>query len=160
MTLAERRDDRMERIEAGNLARELMAVHGLDVQGWRFEWDHANRRFGCCRPGQKLITLSLPLVLLNDLKQVRDTILHEIAHALAPAGAHHNETWRRIALSIGCNGERCYQSQDVVRPPSRYVYACSVCGTNIPRMKRMRNPAKTWHIPCKKINPTAHMVLK
>jgi hypothetical protein len=42
-----------------------MRRHGLFEAGWRFRFDHARRRFGCCRYGPKLITLSRPLTLLN-----------------------------------------------------------------------------------------------
>ena len=53
--------------DAQELARELMRRHGLFDAGWRFRFDHARRRFGCCRYGPKLITLSRPLTLLYVL---------------------------------------------------------------------------------------------
>ncbi|HYO07513.1 MAG TPA: SprT-like domain-containing protein, partial [Tepidisphaeraceae bacterium] len=73
------------------LTRSLMNQHGLS--DWRFDFDHARRRFGSCRPRQKLITLSRHLVFLNEEPEVRDTILHEIAHALTP-GDGHGRRWK------------------------------------------------------------------
>jgi plasmid stabilization system protein ParE len=38
---------------------------------------------------------------------VRDTILHEVAHALAGPKAKHGPVWREVAVRIGCSGRRC-----------------------------------------------------
>ena len=46
------------------------------------------------------------MMLNSDEATIRDTILHEIAHALTP-GQHHNDVWRRKATAIGCTGQRC-----------------------------------------------------
>jgi hypothetical protein len=51
--------------------------------------DSAVRRFGTCRYSRKLITLSRQLIELNDQARVLDTILHEIAHALAGPKTGH-----------------------------------------------------------------------
>src|ERR1700760_1168305 len=92
-----------------------MHQHGL--VGWTFRFDNARRRFGSCRYGSKLITLSRPLVYLNDVEQVRDTILHEIAHALAP-GDKHGPRWRAACVKVGAIPKRCY-TDDAVRSPPR-----------------------------------------
>ena len=78
--------------DARKLALELMAEHGLTRTGrapnfgvrvWRFTFDNAVRRFGVCRYHNGTISLSRVLVKLNTDAEVRATILHEIAHALA-----------------------------------------------------------------------------
>lgn len=38
--------------------------------------------------------------------QRRNTVLHECAHALRPAGEHHSPEWRALLLSLGGTGER------------------------------------------------------
>ncbi|HEX8525001.1 MAG TPA: SprT-like domain-containing protein [Tepidisphaeraceae bacterium] len=113
---------------ARDLARELMKQHGLS--GWTFRYDHARRRFGSCRYRAKVITLSKPLTFLNTEDQVRDTILHEIAHALAPEDGH-GAKWKAVCRQIGANPKRCYSDEEVVSPPrreARYEIGCARCG--------------------------------
>lgn len=114
----------MELNEAKSLACALIVEHNLSE--WGFYFDNSINRFGCCHYDEKRISLSEHLTLLNDHEKVKNTILHEIAHALAPKYAHHNEEWRKIALKIGCDGSRCYSS-DVVRPPAKYKTICPNC---------------------------------
>ena len=90
---------------ARDLALALMRQHGL--HDWTFRFDHARRRFGSCRPRRRLITLSRPLAFLNEEAQVRDTILHEIAHALTPWDGH-GRNWKRKCIEIGAEPRRCY----------------------------------------------------
>jgi predicted SprT family Zn-dependent metalloprotease len=115
----------MELSVAHTLALRLMAEHGL--AGWTFGFDRAVRRFGCCHYDDKRITLSAKLVELNHESQVRQTILHEIAHALEP-GQGHNRKWQARARSIGHSGNRCYSSMMVKTPPAKYRGTCPYCG--------------------------------
>lgn len=125
----------MEPDAARDLATHLMQRHGLG--SWRFRFDHAKRRLGSCHYGQRTITLSRPLVLLNDEAVVRDTILHEIAHALTP-GAGHGPAWRRMALSVGAAPHRCAEVNGLNMPPARYLLVCDGCGSELPRYRRPR----------------------
>jgi len=120
--------------QAQELAHTLMAQYGLNT--WRFLFDQSVRRFGCCNHSKQQISLSAKLTKLNDEAVVRDTILHEIAHALAPVTAGHNRQWRQIALSIGCNGQRAYSHQDVVTPEKKYTGVCPNCQRVIKRHRR------------------------
>jgi predicted SprT family Zn-dependent metalloprotease len=113
--------------EARNLATDLMRQHGL--AGWTFRFDRARRRFGSCQPTRRTITLSRALTLLNDLDQVRDTLLHEIAHALTP-GDNHGPRWKAKCVELGAKPERCYTHEQVVAPPrreARYRIGCPRC---------------------------------
>ena len=74
--------------EARQLAHDLMRLHKVPAV-WSFQFDHSKVRFGKCNYTKKEISLSRHLVQLNSEAEVRDTILHEIAHALAPRGAGH-----------------------------------------------------------------------
>jgi hypothetical protein len=96
----------MDLSQAGKLARELLDRHGL--ADWRFQWDRARRRFGSCSTTRKRITLSIYLTKLNDEAEVRDTILHEIAHALTP-GDGHGRAWKAACARIGAKPDRCYR---------------------------------------------------
>jgi len=104
----------MDLRRAEELALELMTKHGLRhssfaVPGgaWKFRFDGARKRYGCCDYGARTISLSRHLTAINPEEQVRDTILHEIAHALVPSRHGHDRVWRRMAISIGCSGIRC-----------------------------------------------------
>jgi predicted SprT family Zn-dependent metalloprotease len=115
-----------------------MQRHGLIDAGWRFRFDHARRRFGACRYGEKAITLSRPLALLNAEPEVRDTLLHEIAHALCPADGHGSK-WKAKCREIGARPARCYTEQTVVSPPraaARYLFGCRACNWWVERRRR------------------------
>lgn len=91
------------------LARDLMREHGaLDQHGWRFAFDRAKMRAGQCDYSAKIISLSKHYVAEPSVpfEDIRNTILHEIAHALAGDAAGHGPEWKRVALSIGCDGSR------------------------------------------------------
>lgn len=122
---------------ARDLARQLMDSHGL--KDWDFYFDTAKRRFGVCRYREKRISLSAALTHLNTEEEVRDTILHEIAHALAGPRAGHGPLWKAKALQIGCKPERCY-GEEIVKPAATYVTECPGCGKRGQAM-RMRDVA-------------------
>ena len=86
-------------VEVAALARELMDAHGLG--NWTFRFSGARTRLGECREREQLIRVSLRHAVAGDPEAVRDTILHEIAHALAGAKAGHGPAWKVIAKRIG-----------------------------------------------------------
>ena len=113
--------------DAERLAISLMEQHGLRAVGlsmnhWQFRWDNAKRRNGICWYGRKVISLSCPLTLLRAEADVRNTILHEIAHALCGAGHNHDRVWQLKAIALGCSGTRC--SEDGVQVPGKRVGTC------------------------------------
>lgn len=126
----------MELAAAERLAKQLMSKHGL-TSSWRFAFDRAVVRFGCCHWRARKITLSAQLVAMNDEAAVRDTILHEIAHALTSPRSGHGPKWKRIAQSIGACASRCYGGE-VVLPPHKYVGMCPTCRRTIRRNRRAR----------------------
>lgn len=111
----------MEVGSALGLAAELVRRHGLD--GWTVTLDRAKMRAGACRFDARQITLSAQLTRLHDESEVRDTILHEIAHALAGPGHGHDAAWRSTALRIGCTGQRC-SSVEAPRVDGSWVGTC------------------------------------
>lgn len=133
--------------QAKEKAIALLASHKL--AHWKFEFDNSVRRFGVCRRHKQVISLSRKLVELNSEEIVTDTLLHEIAHALAPAYSHHNHEWKRIAREIGCNGERCY-GEEVATPPKRYTLECPEC-KKIIHKDRVRKGVACGSC-CKKLN--------
>lgn len=130
--------------DAQALALKLMGEFGLTAAGFTFEFDEAEKRFGCChrkitrqymgdgrfqtvhKPGGR-ITLSRKLTLLNDLAKVEDVIRHEIAHALCGPKAGHGAEWKRMCKKTGAKPERCY-NEEVEVGDSPYTATCAVCG--------------------------------
>lgn len=100
-------------------ARALLAHHQLGQ--WCFEFDHATKRAGCCHYMAHLISLSTEFAKRALDEEVKDTILHEIAHALVGKAHHHDDVWRAKALAIGCSGRRCHNLQFT---PPRYLVTC------------------------------------
>jgi predicted SprT family Zn-dependent metalloprotease len=107
--------------DAFALAEHLLERHGL--ADWRVEYDGAKRRAGLCRFEPLVLGLSAPLTALHDEAEVRETILHEIAHALAGPRHGHDEAWRADARSIGCTGDRCV-SPDAPRVEPPWLGVC------------------------------------
>ncbi len=119
-------------------AEEQLTRFNLAEQGWTFAFDRARTRFGACRHRRRLITVSEPLARLNAEAACRDTVLHEIAHALAGAHAGHGARWRRLAAEIGARPEPCYSAAEVHQPPAAYYAVCPACGKRTPYYRRPR----------------------
>ena len=134
--------------DARTLALSLMARHGVDFD---FSFDNALRRCGSCRvkAGRRgVITLSRHFVRLNDEGVVRNTILHELAHALVGLGHGHDAAWRMKALELGCDGEVC---SGAAVAEGKWAATCPGCSE---RHTRVRRPKQLtgWH--CKKCGPS------
>ncbi|MBN9224520.1 MAG: hypothetical protein ABS63_11080 [Microbacterium sp. SCN 70-27] len=84
------------------VAEDMIAAH-LDAS-WTFAYDSAKRRAGACDYTRKRITVSRYLSARYDDETNRQTLLHEIAHALAGARAAHGTAWKRTARAIGYTG--------------------------------------------------------
>lgn len=126
----------MRKSEAQSLAIAEMRKHGLILAGWRLKFDNAKMRFGKTTYSRKVISLSAPLVALNDEDTILDTIRHEIAHALVGYGHGHDSVWRSTARAIGGSGKRQKAANTVETPPARYIVSCPKCSFSIPRHRR------------------------
>ncbi len=97
----------MTEAQASYLAVNLMSRYGL--AGWSFEFfrgDLPERyHFGVCRHSAKTIGLCQLCVQYDTDEQIRNTILHEIAHALVGPKEDHGSIWQEKFLSLGGNLE-------------------------------------------------------
>lgn len=143
--------------------RSLNIVKDL---GYTFKFDNSKNRFGCCAASRsnswddikRWISLSKPLCALNLDKlnsKIKDTILHEIAHALTisvkPHSPSHGRLWEHIAKQIGCKAERTFDSSEVTMTASKYTLTCPSCGRESGMHKRPKRE-KACGICCKKYN--------
>jgi len=88
-------------LDAQRMAIEALEKHGLARKGWSFAWmtERAWLTCGLCCYYEKEIRLAPQHVRREGRKEIRDTILHEIAHALARDG--HGPRWRAQCVRIG-----------------------------------------------------------
>lgn len=89
----------MDLFKAEQMAKSLMAEH-LDTRVWSFKWNRRAGSFGLCCYKDNTISLSSVLTPHETEEATRQTILHEIAHALTP-GQGHNIIWKRKAMQLG-----------------------------------------------------------
>lgn len=130
----------------------LLEKHGLKDKGWKFQLDRSVRRFGVCMYGNKTISLSRRLVSLNKEEEVIDTILHEIAHALAGHEAGHGPIWKQKCIEIGARPVRCYNSKNVVTPTPKYVAICEDCKQEFHRNRKPCN-SRFYYCKCQSSKP-------
>ena len=128
--------------QASQLGWQLLSEHGLTQNGWQFRWSNSKVAFGTCWHSRRCIELSRPLTELNAETEVRDTILHEIAHALA-GHVGHSAKWKLQAMAIGARPERCYRASDVIMPKARYEATCPKC-----KQVRMRHRKPKYRLAC------------
>lgn len=110
----------MNIIQAEKLAKELMAKY-LDDE-WKFKFSHAVKRLGACSYTTKTILLSKPLTEVNSIKVIRNTILHEIAHALVGSKHKHDIVWAAKHRELGGTGHPRSKAEACV---TDYVGTCS-----------------------------------
>ncbi len=121
------------------LAEKIMKEEVLE--DWSFCFDFAKKRFGKCDYGKKEISLSKYLTELNDEKTVQDTIIHEVAHAIAGHASGHGKFCKQCVVRMGGVPERCYSPQNVKTPKMKYSLICPNCKNEI---SRARKPKKSF----------------
>jgi predicted SprT family Zn-dependent metalloprotease len=134
----------MDARAAETLAIQLMAHHRLI--GWTFRFNRRKRALGLCIYEPQRIELSLPYVLRNAEPSIRDTILHEIAHALAGRDAHHGPRWKKVCRQIGATPQRCDTIADM--PDGRWIGACPGCRKQFTRHRRPKRGRKYFCRTC------------
>ena len=90
-------------------AEALITAH-LD-DSWTFGFDNAKRRAGLCDYTQKRISVSRYLTARYDDDTNHQTLLHEVAHALAGPGAGHGPRWKAVARDLGYVGGTTHRGE-------------------------------------------------
>lgn len=96
------------------LAREKLTAHGLWAKGWRFQWNTTSKRHaGWSKPRTRRIEVAEWVLELDwPWEEVRDVVLHEVAHAIVwrdgGLASSHGPEWKRVAERIGADPTRCY----------------------------------------------------
>ncbi len=145
----------------------------LGLDGWHFVWDRALKRLGCCYNSKKRISLSGHFVQHyldrspEEQKIITDTLLHEMAHALAwehQRARGHGSVWRHYCALLGIPNERsCTKCEDFELPHARYALIIADTGEVIrhysrkPRMSAAR--LKRSYIPGRKEETMGKLVV-
>ena len=161
----------MDAHKAQQLALDLMRQHGLLDAGWEFAWSRGKRQLGCAQvrrrrdrwTGDKVeaksIKLSRHLVALNGEEAVRETMLHEIAHALAGIRNGHNATWKRVCRQIGAKPQRLAGEEIAVVEP-RYTVVCGRCERHLDKRHRRPNRQRLQRGYCNYCGPASKGMLR
>lgn len=129
----------MTKNEITNLAIRLLSNHN-NLNDWTFLFNKRKNSFGLCSYNKKTIELSSYLVESMTDSAIRNTIIHEIAHALTP-GHGHDYTWVKKCIELGGDGKRCgdytkfkdgQESQtEIFSRISKYTLTCPCCGKQV-----------------------------
>jgi predicted SprT family Zn-dependent metalloprotease len=117
-------------------------IRSFGLSGWTFRFNRRKRSLGICSYDRKVIELSMHFVDRNDATAIRDTLLHEIAHALVGPGHGHDAVWKRKCVEIGALPQRCCRT--ALMPAGRWQASCGTCGTVFHRHRKPKRMAG-WH---------------
>lgn len=145
--------------------KRLDSLLGIDTSGVEIVFSkRAVKRHGSCkfRRGTNGTWIPEKIMIADFLRQgdqalLRDTVLHEYAHAAASIitgeNCGHNAVWKAVCKRIGCSGrvyaENTAASRERVQDAAKYAVTCVGCGTQslymrkgdvVKRLEKGRNP--------------------
>jgi predicted SprT family Zn-dependent metalloprotease len=146
---------------------ELLEKH--DLRGWRVNFDRELHRSGTCRYELKQIVYSIQFMETANAEERLNTILHEVAHAIAGHEAAHGEQWAQVHRSLGGTGEiqslppaalstheyflwvgtcvNCSYRNGLQEAPDG-VWLCRACDVQLPPLERIF----TWTLDGEPVN--------
>ena len=89
---------------------QALIDHHLDGS-WTFGFDNAKRRAGLCDYDRRRISVSRYLAARYDDDTNHQTLLHEVAHAIAGPAAAHGPEWKRVARDLGYAGGTTHRGE-------------------------------------------------
>ncbi len=112
--------------------KELEAIAGQELRnhglhGWTFGLADTKRRLGVCKYRTKQIEIAEYYARNSPPETVLDTLLHEIAHALAGPAARHGPAWKAVAIRLGATPRACESSHQAVVKPGDWQASCPAC---------------------------------
>lgn len=111
--------EHMTPAEATRMTRDILTEHGLGH--WKIVFDNKARTAGWCNHGITTIGYSKKLLAARPYMDSRNTVLHELAHALVGPRHGHNVIWQRKCLELGGDGK---QKHNFVNPEAPWMARC------------------------------------
>lgn len=135
----------MNTVDAENIALRLIDtllnnVPGKQHNNWKFAWNNRKTAFGVCNHTRKTIYLSRYLTATEQREAIEQTILHEIAHAIAGSAAGHGPAFKAACSRIGCRADGFSRKATAEVDDSKVKWVM-VLGTEI-RRRYYRRPAQ------------------
>ena len=94
-----------------------------NIKDWKFVIEEMDNHIaGLCVHDKKTIIINLRSLYLINGKQLKNLMLHEIAHALTPNHGH-DQQWIDKAIEIGCDG--CEKLMCKLEPAGEDKYSIS-----------------------------------
>ncbi len=116
---------------AKNMAKRLMTDHSLT--GWCFFFGSEGQEGAMTWHDHKVIEFSKIYFKRNNTRWCKDTILHEIAHALVGYHCGHRSVWQSVCLQIGAD-------------PQEFMDDSSIKSVH-PKFKKSNNPDRKLKLP-------------
>jgi hypothetical protein len=97
--------------------------------------------FSCspCKYRTKRIEIAEYYARNSSPESVLDTLLHEIAHAIAGPKAGHGPVWKAVAIRLGATPRACDNSPETVVKPGDWQATCPACKKVFHRYKRPKS---------------------
>ncbi len=113
------------------MAKKLMTDHRLI--GWRFFFSSEGQEAALTWYDQHVIEFSKVYFKSNNTRWCKDTILHEIAHALIGFEHGHNLVWKAICCQIGASHNEFMEDSSI-----KSIY---------PQFKKLDKPNRKLRLP-------------
>ena len=135
--------------DAKKMARELLDQHGFDYV--QIEISNRMKRtlgLACFKRGKpEVLKLQAHYICNNSTQDIKDTILHEIAHFIAGYEAGHNYKWQMACVKIGAKPQRCADNT-VDTAPAKWKLVCGCCKRNLGERHRRTNMSQRYCREC------------
>ncbi|MCK5391211.1 MAG: SprT-like domain-containing protein [Deltaproteobacteria bacterium] len=118
------------------------------LEDWELRLSNQKRHLGYCRPRKKIISISRAFMETNPFPVIKDTLLHEIAHALHyidTGKTNHNNGWKEVTIRVSCEHKRCATGEGLNMPRGNYIGVCPVCGKETHFYRRVRRSYSCSH---------------